>query len=112
MAFEQEVLYTLRRQSNGTIAIAKFDDHHEQPLEIYRIVGFTCDCFQGSRRQYCKHRKIQDEFHKLKEVHGITPAGVFYDYDRNLFYCPDDGEGIPLTGAFNIKEVTQYEAAF
>ena len=98
----EEILYSLRTRRSGAVAIAKFDDQHKEPLDIYTIVNYTCDCFQGARRQYCKHRKIQDEFHKLKQVHGIGPEGVFYDYDRNLFYCPADGEGIPITGAFNI----------
>lgn len=99
---KDEILYTLRTRLNGTVAIAKFSDQHKAPVDIYTIVNFTCDCFQGSRRQYCKHRKIQDEFKVLRERHNIGPEGVFYDFDRNLFYCPADGEGIPLTGAFTI----------
>jgi len=98
-----EVLYTLRQRANGSIAIAKFSDQHKAPIDIYVIVNSVCDCFQGSKRQYCKHRKIQDEFAKLEEQHNISPVGVFYDYDRNLFYCPEDGEGIPLTGAFDLR---------
>ena len=97
----EEILYTLRTKKSGLVAIAKFGDRKE-PLEIYTIDGYTCDCFQGSRRQYCKHRKIQDEFKKLREMHGIGPEGVFYDYDRNIFYCPQDGEGIPLHGVVDI----------
>ena len=106
-----EVLYTLRRRASGVVEVAKFDDQHKEPLAVHWINNFTCDCFQGSRRQYCKHRKIQDEFAKLKEMHGISPAGVFYDFDRNTFYCPQDGEGIPLTGAINLAEETKYESA-
>ena len=106
-----EVLYTLRRRPSGTIALAKWVDGSKAPVEIYTIQNFNCDCFQGSRRQYCKHRQIQDEFHKLQEMHNISPVGVFYDYDRKLFYCPEDGEGIPLTGAFDLREVAQLETA-
>lgn len=107
-----EILYTLRKRPSGLISLAKFDDQHKEPIDIYTIKGFNCDCFQGSRGRYCKHRQIQDEFHKLKEMHGISPAGVFYDYDRKLFYCPQDGEGIPLTGAFDLTKETGCEDAY
>lgn len=107
-----DVLYTLRRRRSGVIAIAKFEDGRKEPVEIYTIVNFSCDCFGSRRQPYCKHRKIQDAFHKLQERDGISPAGVFYDYDKGIFYCPEDGEGIPLTGAFNLKEEVQHETAF
>lgn len=108
----EETLYTLRKRKSGAIAIAKWVDGSKQPVEIYTILNFHCDCFGSRRQPYCKHRKIQDEFHKLQERDGISPAGVFFDYDTGTFYCPEDGEGIPLTGAFNIADEVKYETAY
>lgn len=108
----EEVLYSLRRRPSGVIAIAKWVDGRKEPVEIYTIAGSHCDCLGSRRQPYCKHRRIQDAFAKFQEKEGISPVGVFYDYDKGTFYCPADGEGIPLTGAFDLREVAAHESAY
>ena len=107
----EETLYTLRKRKSGAIALAKFVDGRKEPSEVYTIVNTKCDCQGSSRQPYCKHRKIQDEFLKFQQEQGISPAGVFYEYETNTFYCPQDGEGIPLTGLYDLRERVQHETA-
>lgn len=67
-----------------------------------------CTCFGSMRQPYCKHRRMVDRLEKL----GLPLMGGFYDYDRDIFYTPEDGEGIPLTGAVDIKQAAYIEGLY
>lgn len=94
-----EALYAYRANSSGRAQLAKFVDGSPSPVEVYSIVNSRCDCF-GASRGRCKHLDIKDAFEGLRKETRIE--GAFYDYDRKIFYVPEDGEGIPLSGVVQL----------
>lgn len=88
-----EVLYSFKVSKHNSLNIWKWDGH-KQPVELYTITNRgrgRCDCFGASRGE-CKHRRMAKTVLAL----GLPLSGAFYNYDTNTFYCPADGEGIPL----------------
>lgn len=99
--------YSFRVNKFQSLCLAKWDGHKE-PADVYTITSLgkgKCDC-QGSMRQpYCKHRKMVEHVLEVLQTHnlsGLALIGAFYDEDSDLLYLPEDGEGIPLTGAVDI----------
>jgi hypothetical protein len=98
--YKEETLYSARQLESGRLQLAKWDGG-KLPAETYYITnrGYGhCDCMGSSRNNYCKHKQIVDKWMAT----GVSFAGGFYDWERDIIYTPEDGEGIPLTGALEI----------
>ncbi len=99
-----EVLYSARVNKFGTIELAKFSGH-KRPDEIYSIrSNGNCDCMGWGRNQHCKHNDIIALWQTLGPFEG-----GFLNFETKTLYTPEDdeGEGIPLTGAFDIMSAYQ-----
>lgn len=100
----EEILYSGRINHLGSLVLTKWDGH-KLPAERYIVTAQgrgVCDCMGWSRTSdgRCKHVRIAEEVANT----GLSWVGAFYDFDRKLLYTPEDGEGIPLRGAFNIPQ--------
>ena len=99
-------LYSFRLLPNNFLEIAKWDDlGHQRPEDVNSISNAgrgKCSCLGTLRQPYCKHKKMVDKI--VAAFPGTSFVGAFYDYDNEMLYHPDDGEGIPLTGAVDIKQ--------
>lgn len=105
-----EILYSFRLE--GSVMRIRKWDGHKAPTDWYSITNKgkgSCDCFGALRGQgMCKHRQMMERLFKL----GLNLMGCFYDYDHDILYTPEDGEGVPLSGAVDIwgLSITQGKA--
>lgn len=96
----EEVLYSFKVNRHNSLVIHKWDGHKEpvdQVTVTQRGKG-KCDCFGSMRSSDCKHRKMAAKLNAL----NMPLMGCFYDYDHDILYTPEDGEGIPLQGVVDI----------
>ena len=103
-----EILYSARINKHNSLVLSKWDGH-KTPVEVYTITQQgkgKCDC-QGSMRQpYCKHRKMVDAWSKITATNPPY-MGEFYNYDKDILYTPADGEGMEISGLFDIGSMTR-----
>lgn len=98
-----EILYSARINKHNSLVLYKWGGHKE-PVDMFTITQRgkgKCDCLGSMRNPMCKHKKMVEEVAALQ----LPWTGAFYDYNRKLLYIPEDGEGIPLQGAADIKQM-------
>ncbi len=94
-----ETLYSFRPTVLNNLIVSKWKGG-KQPVETYVISMMgkgKCNCMGAIRQPYCRHRKMVDRVTQIVGSQNLgSAAGCYYDFDRDLLYCPADGEGIPL----------------
>lgn len=101
----EETLYAIRVNKHNSIVFTKVVDGRWNG-DAYTITNRgrgACDCFGASRNPGgCKHRKMVEKLAKVSKEQNLALMGCFYDYDHDILYTPEDGEGVPLQGLIDI----------